>query len=250
MFRNKKTRTLIVVMGVLFITVIIISQWYYKRENAAVDPRIVPARELYKKYNTYASLNNFDSIFFLMDTIESIYSSFPHYMDSYEIAVLHNNRSAAYLTMGLFDSSLVQTERDSIIVLGEIEVRKSISLYKNWKKSYGDLSETDILSKLEFDFYVEELSPRPHEQKAYLDKRVNEISEAILEIDRRLSVSYTNLGIVYRHRMQYDSAALCYQEALELWEQNLTAENNLNILLGRPQKKRNFIQRMFPPDRL
>jgi len=33
---------------------------------------------------------------------------------------------------------------------------------------------------------------------------------------------------------------------MELWGENLTAENNLNILLGRPVRKRTFIQKMFP----
>ena len=36
----------------------------------------------------------------------------------------------------------------------------------------------------------------------------------------------------------------------ELWDRNLTAKNNLNVLLGQPMEKRNVIQRMFPPDRL
>jgi hypothetical protein len=47
----------------------------------------------------------------------------------------------------------------------------------------------------------------------------------------------------------YDSAAFYYNNAIELWDRNLTAENNLNILLNRPQKKRNLIQTLFPPEK-
>jgi len=107
-----------------------------------------------------------------------------------------------------------------------------------------------VISKVKSDFNIDEIKAAQDELESYLDTRINEIIDTQVEIDRRLSVSYTNLGIVYRYRMQYDSAAYCYEEALDLWEQNLSAENNLNVLLGRPQKKSNFIQRMFPPDRL
>ena len=70
--------------------------------------------------------------------------------------------------------------------------------------------------------------------------------EGIKETPRRLSVSYTNLGIMYRFREDYENAALSYKKAMDLWEDNLSAENNLNILLGRPLKKRSLLRKIFP----
>ena len=72
---------------------------------------------------------------------------------------------------------------------------------------------------------------------------------ALKETDRRLSVCYTNLGVIERTRGNYQEAIMNYEKALNLWDRNLEAENNLNRLLGRPIKKRNLLQKLFPPDR-
>jgi tetratricopeptide (TPR) repeat protein len=247
---DKKTRTLIIIMIVLVIFSVVISQWYYKDLNASVDPRIIPARELYDLYNTYTQKNDFDSIFFLMDTIENIYKRFDHYKDAFEIGVLYNNRAASWLTIALFSEIRDSTERDSLVHLAEGAARKSIIYYNNWKKKYEGMDEQQIYDGVSPSFEKGLESFSTEMQQKYIENRVEEILDSQLEIQRRLSVSYTNLGIVYRHRIQYDSAALCYDKALYLWNRNFTAENNLNLLLGRPQKKRNMIQRMFPPDRL
>ena len=102
------------------------------------------------------------------------------------------------------------------------------------------MNEQNITEKLSKSFKNGLPSYTLEEQQKFIDNRVEEILDSQTEINRRLSVSYTNLGIVYRYRLQYDSASICYQEALNLWERNLTAENNLNVLLGRPQKKRKY----------
>lgn len=247
---HKKTRTLIALMSVLVILAIVFSKWYYKNQNESVDPRIVLARGLYENYNRYAERNNLDSIFFLMDTIESLYKSVTHYSESFEVGVLYNNRAAAWLTIALFSELRDSIERDSMVALAENAIWNSIQIYTNWETSYNGLSENEVRKVIEQNFYTGLEKYPVKDKEKYLQTRTSEILDAETEIPRRLSVSYTNLGIVHRYRQQYDSAALSYQKALELWDRNLTAENNLNILLGRPQKKRNLIQRMFPPDRL
>jgi len=248
--KTKPTRTLILIMGVLVLIAIVISRKYYRDQEASVDPRIKPARELYEKYNSYAASNQFDSVFHLMDTIESIYNLTDHYASSFELGVIYNNRAAAWLTLGIFGEYYDDWERDSLVTMADTAVRKSMSIYEVWNENLGDLDETEIRKVISDDFTGGLESYSSEEQEKFLETRIAEITEAQAELDRRLSVSYTNLGIVYRHKEIYDSAALCYEKALELWDRNLTAENNLNSLLGRPQKKRNFIERMFPPERL
>lgn len=248
--KSKPARTLIVIMGVLVILAIVISRKYYSDQEASVDPRIKPARELYEKYNSFAASNQFDSVFQLMDTIESIYVSTDHYASSFELGVLYNNRAAAWLTLGVFGEYYDDWERDSLVEMAETAVRTSMGIYETWREKLGNLDEIQIRQTISDDFTNGLESYSSEEQKKFLETRVAEIAEAQAELDRRLSVSYTNLGIVYRHKEKYDSAARCYEKALELWDRNLTAENNLNSLLGRPQKKRNFIERMFPPERL
>ena len=126
----------------------------------------------------------------------------------------------------------------------------SITIYENWLMSYDGKSEHEIEKDLEKGFLVGLQDYDDEDQKKFLHRRTKEIIEAQVETKRRLSVSYTNLGLVYRHQLRYEEAALSYQKAIENWDRNLTAENNLNKLMGRPEKKRNLIQKLFPPERV
>lgn len=246
---NRPTRTLILVMSVLVVVVIIISQRYFRQQNQLVDPRIVTARELYASYNSLAEDGKYDSIFLLLDHIENIYDNVVHYQGSYEQGVIHNNRAALWLTMGLQSEVPDSTGQDSLVMLASDALANSIAIYENWKVKFGHADRETCRKQIADDFLngLEKYDSDTREK--YLEKRVDEILQSAREVDRRLSVSYTNMGIVHRHFARYDSAANCYSMALELWDRNLTAENNLNILLGLPQKKRNIIQQLFPPER-
>ena len=248
-FKNKTTRALIIIVSALALLGISISHFYYKGINESVDPRIVEARELYEKYNIYTQNNEFDSILFLMDSIELIYNSIDHYKNSFEVGVLYNNRAASYLTMTIYSSDNDSTMKDSLLLLAEISVNKSIGIYEQWLDVYQDKNLIEIEQVVSNDFFrnLEEYSDV--EKNKFFNSRIKEIQEAQTETQRRLSVAYTNLGIIHRHKLQYESAASYYKKAMDLWDKNLTAENNLNILLNRPLRKRNFIQKMFPEER-
>lgn len=248
-FGNKKTRALIIIMCALVLSGISVSYFYYGNINKSTDPRIVEARTLYGKYNVYAQHNNFDSIFWLMDSIELIYTGFEHYKNSYEVGVLYNNRAASFLTMALYSGGIEIKEQDSLIHLAEIAASNSIIIYQNWLERFEDKSAEEIEQIISNDFYAGLENFEAKRKNTYLKNRVKEIEDSQTETKRRLSVSYTNLGIIERHKLQYEAAARCYKKAMDLWDRNLTAENNLNILLGRPIKKRSFIQKLFPPDR-
>ena len=142
-FANRNTRALIFIMCALVLIVVITSHFYYKSVNTGVDVRIVPARTLYEKYNNYAQQNAFDSIFWLMDTVESIYTSFDHYKDSYEIGVLFNNRAASYLTMAQ-DSNINVSAQDSLIVLAESAIMESIKIYQEWLAKFDGKDQEEI----------------------------------------------------------------------------------------------------------
>jgi tetratricopeptide (TPR) repeat protein len=237
-------------MSVLVLASIATSILYYNSRNSAVDPRVVEARELYGKYNTYTETADMDAVFQLMDSIESVYSGIPHYSESYEIGVLSNNRGAAWLTLALQDERMDSNRKDSLLVLAETEILRSIALYEAWQTRFDTLSEEEIMEQIRTEF-LSGLGAYPEEQQLkFLENRVSEIADSQTEVRRRMSVSYTNLGIILRHHEDYNAAMQSYRKALELWDRNLTAENNLNILLNKPLKKRNVIQRMFPPDRL
>ncbi len=70
-----------------------------------------------------------------------------------------------------------------------------------------------------------------------------------METSRQLSVTYTNRGAICRHSDDYQNAMLNNKIVLELWPDNLTAKNYINILLGRPLEERSTLDKLFPADR-
>ncbi|MCG8697962.1 MAG: tetratricopeptide repeat protein [Bacteroidales bacterium] len=248
---NKSTRALILIMGAFALIAVLIAKFYYKGLNNSVDTRIVEARKLYEQYNTFAQQGEFDSVFWLMDTVEFMYSHYEHYEKSYEVGVLYNNRAAAWLTMMLHVSPFKDSVplKDSLVNLANDVSQYAIDMYSEWIEKYGQATEEELEQILTQEYLPELTQFDETTQQNFFKNRVKEIKEAQLETSRRLSVSYTNMGVVHRYNERYKESAKCYHKALELWDQNLTAENNLNSMLGRPLRKRTFIQKMFPPKR-
>jgi tetratricopeptide (TPR) repeat protein len=249
---NKNRRAFILGMIALSFIVISFSYFYYKGINSSKDPRVTSARELYEKYNNYAVQNDFVNVFALLDSVEYIYKGVNHFTESFEVGVLYNNRAATYLTMAIYENApeaYMLLSKDSLLQLAQISVQKSIIIYENWLEKYSEKNSDQIISILDKDYLLGLEQYTEKDISRFVKNRIKEIETAQYETERRLSVAYTNLGIIYRHKEQYEQTIESYQKAIELWDQNLTAENNLNILLGKPLKKRNIIQKLFPPKR-
>jgi len=247
---------MVVIMVIVVVIGIVIAKNYYGNANRSVDPRITQARELYAGYDSYARSGDYYRIFALLDSIEQIYYSTPHYRDSYELGVLDNNRAAALMTIALYGDSIPATSNpwsdwptDSVVGLAATYVNRAISTYDHWDSRFNNKSEKQIMEMIEPLFKEGFEKVEPDLLQKYFNTRVSEIQKAVVENSRRLSVCYTNLGLVYRYQGDYGEAARQYEKALSLWDRNLDAENNLNKMLNHPLKKRNFIQKMFPPDR-
>ena len=252
--KNRPVRSLIAIMIVVVAVAVIVAAVYYGRKNSSVDPRVVHARELYSKYDDYAYRGEFSKLFPLLDSIENEYKTFDHYSNSYEIGVLYNNRAAALLTIAFYvdsidslDNPFMDLPSDSLVDMAEAHLLKAIGLYTDWLTDYGDKQEGEIRELIRKEFLKGLERSDPDQFETYLKARAGEMVDAAAENQRRLSVACTNLGVVQRHRQQYEEAVRLYEEALSLWDRNLEAENNINRLLGKPIKKRNFIQRLFPP---
>ena len=187
-------------MAALTIVTILFASWFYRNKNMAADPRVVPARELYKGYNALAVANDFAGVMRLLDTVGSIYAVHLHYLNSFETGVLENNRAAVYLTLALsFDSigsSFHDMGKDSLVSLGGIHANRSINIYEEWAKKYSGLNDAEIKEKIRSGFFQGLEHSTDKQREIYLDNRVREIREALEETPRRMSVSYTNLGPV------------------------------------------------------
>jgi len=245
---ERSSYALILVMLGIFLTGIWYADHYYERINTSEDPRVVRAKQLYQNYNQLAVEKKYHEIFELLDSVALIYAQFNDYKQSYELGVVHNNRAALWLNMALYDLA-EGLERDSVVLLAKDETLLGINRYEEWMATFGSYGEED------FDRYLKSVYQKAFPQldsetrSKYVQKRKQEMLMAQEEMSRRLSVSYTNLGVANRYFGDLEKAVHHYQMAMELWEENLTAENNINVLLGRPLKERSLLHRLFPPEK-
>ena len=235
-------------MIVIVIIGLVVAWNYYGSINNSEDPRIIEAKTIYLRYDLLANENKYDEILSLLDSMSNIYNKYDDYRYSYEMGVVVNNRVAVLITMALFETPN-NLEKDSLLNIAKKDALSSISIYNDWVNEFGTLSENQIKTIFEPIYMVSNSEFEIDKREQYLNKRIDDIMLAQKETSRRLSVSYTNLGIIYRHQENYEEAIKCYQKALELWDNNLTAENNINILLGRPIKERSVLEKIFPENK-
>lgn len=246
--KHKGTRIVILIMFILALAGLTIAWVYYSGINKGADPRVREARVLYGRYNVFAAANDQENVLVLLDSIYDIFWSVAHYQNSYEIGVVHNNRASVYLTRALSDTHIEEV-RQYYFAMAESELHKGIDYYKHWSALFDALDEAGIEQVVYNDFMSDPVIFQDKRAEAYIRQRVKDILLARAEMPRRLSVSYTNLGIIRRHENRMEEAVDCYVKALALWEDNLAAKNNLNIIFGRPVERHSFLRRLFPPQR-
>ncbi len=235
-------------MAILAVAGFSIAWLYYGNINKAVDPRVKQAQVMYGRYNVYASENDFEKILALLDSIKEVYLSVPHYANSYELGVIQNNRASVFLTIALSDTSLNEI-RQHYFALAENHLNKSLDYYNAWMSTFGHKTEEEIRVVVENEFASDSLLMHHTNLNAIIRNRVGEMKTAQIETPRRLSVSYSNLGIIMRHENRLEEAIEYYVKALELWDDNMAAKNNLNIIFGKPVEKQSILRKLFPPDR-
>lgn len=246
--KNKGTRIVTGIMLILAAAGIAIAWLYYTNINKSVDPRIKHARLMYGRYNTYAADNDHEKVLLLLDSIAEVYASVPHYRNSYEMGVIQNNRASVFLSMALLGADQEEL-RHNFFALAEIHLLEGIDYYTNWMRLFGNKTEQELMLVVEKEFSLDEALKNDRNLHAIIRNRVNEMRTAQIETPRRLSVSYTNLGIIRRHQDQLEEAYDYYAKALELWEENHAAKNNMKILFGQPPEEQSFFRKLFPPDR-
>jgi tetratricopeptide (TPR) repeat protein len=237
-------------MAVLVVLGLLVAHFYYSNLNKHVDHRIKTAREMYGQYNTKTQQSDYQDVLLFLDSIESIYTGVEHYRNSYEVGVLHTNRSAVFLTKALQNLQAGNKDSvltDSLFALAQMHSEKAIDIYDNWKLQYDSLNEEEMYTEIKPGFM--DIDSIQYDRDKIIHNRVKELIVAQEEMNRRLSGCYTNYGIIFRHRGELEQAALYYKKAIDLWDRNITAKNNLNIILEQPLEKRSMIEKLFPPPR-
>ncbi len=266
-FISKKLQIFLLVLVMISGAIVASGYFYYQELNRAEDPRIVDARKIMAKYNKLMSDNEADLALLLLDKVEEIYSNTAGYEDSYELGVVENNRGSIFLIKAetaLINSGKLKNEKlnskklnsekqnnkktktkTNDLALAREHITNSINIYVHWLEEVSSMSREEIYDMILPFFRKNDPAFANRDISKIIEKRVNDIIASKLETKRRLSVSYTNLGIINRYEGNFKKAQEQYEKAIELWPENHVAKDNLNRLLGLPVKKRNFIKQIF-----
>jgi hypothetical protein len=246
---TKGTKVILMITFSVAISAVLFAFFYYRGINNSGDPRIAKAREYLMHYENESGRINSFGLFSYLDSAYAIFRSFPDYETSYEIGLIYNNKCSALLLTAIYDSTVHEAERNNLLNLSLKFCDSSITNYQNWMKEWESLTPELISARIDPFMKKENPAFRGNNFKRIFKRRVENIVTAQLETPRRLSVSLTNKGTIYRHKMKTDSALIFYQMALALWKDNRTAKSNMNVLLGGEPVKPSLIESLFPPDK-
>jgi len=248
------TKKVLAVVLTITASIFIGSYFYYDQINKAEDPRILPAKELFQIYDKELESHEYVQSLSLLDQMLAIYRSTPGYENSYEIGVLLNNTATVYLveleTEILTAGSVSKPAMQKSLLAAEEYTRQAIAVYEAWMADMGSLSEEQVRQRIAPYFRADDPGLAGLDAQRVMDKRVEMILDAQVETPRRLSVSLTNLGMINRYLGDLDEAKKNYEAAIELWDRNYTAQDNLAILMNQPVQKRSMISRLFPPEKI
>ncbi len=247
--------TVKVLIGCLCLTILFFfgSLIYYSNINSAEDPRTLPAKTLLLQYEKQLEESQTTEALDILNNMLDLYLALPGYEKSYEVGVIYNNIASVYLVQ--LETELLTNDKvtkEDLVMNLDLALQysqKSIDNYERWLKEMGKLSESQIKEKITPFFDPKDPSFKDADFQSVLNKRVEDIKLAQLETVRRLSVSLTNMGVVNRYQGNLEQAKSNYEKAIELWDRNYTAKDNLNVLLNQPIEKRSMLNRLFPPEK-
>lgn len=246
---SQGTKKIVTITMSVTLLAIIFAYFYFRGINRSEDPRIIRAKELLAEYEEISSGVERIEAFHLLDSAFTIFSALPDYDLSFEKGVIYNNKCSGILLNAIYNVEFSDEEKRRLLSESMKFCDSSIVIYRRWIDKWENLSPEEVADELRP--YMNEYDPvyAGLNFGKIFKRRIKNIITAQYETPRRLSVSYTNKGTVYRHINEPDSALLYNRMALSLWEDNRTAESNLNVLLGGEPVKPKLIESLFPPDR-
>lgn len=246
---SRGTRKILAITLSVATLAVIFACFYYSGVNRLEDPRVSEARRFMAEYDKLTGGTGTWAYSHLLDSARLIYDRVHGYQASWEMGVIYNNKASGLLLMALYDSTIAEPARKSLLELSVNYCDSSISVYRRWLDEWEELSEEEASRRVLDDMDENDPAFTGLNFRKISGKRVKDLMLARIETPRRLSVSYTNKATAYRHLILQDSALIYYERALSLWKDNRTAESNLSVLLGGEPVKPGIIESLFPPDR-
>jgi len=245
---SKQTKKLLAGILIIIGISLLVACLYYGSKNRSEDPRVIETKNLFRDYEGLMKEKKYDEAIRLMDSAENIFLNTPGYPSSYELGIVYNNRGSAYLSIALY-ATKDSIEKTLLLRLAKTQIDSSIAIYSTWMKKYGTLGREEIFGIEKDYFHENDKAFEGKNRKKILNKRIDDLIMAQNETPRRLSVSYTNAGIILRHQFKQNEAADSYIKAIRLWKDNYVARNNFNVLMGIEPEDRSIIDQLFPPDK-
>ena len=228
---------------------VLVAVFYYSSINRSEDPRIKSARDFLIRYDALPIHTDMTVKFHLLDSADMIFRFYPEYANSFETGVIFNNKASALLVTSLYDTSVTSSEKNNLLELAMTYTDSSIALYRRWLKEWRNIGSEEVEKRIRNAMLPDDPAFNGMNYEKLIARRVKNQLTAQVETPRRLSVSLSNKGIIYRHMQKYDSAAGCFSEALSLWKDNRVAKSNFNVLMGGEPVKPGIIESLFPSDR-
>ncbi len=241
-------KTLLLILSGITVISFAIAYFYYQAKNSAEDPRTVRAKYMLVQYDELVAEKKYSDVFPLLDSIEAVFNRIPGYGNSFETGIVFNNRGSAFLSMALYEVK-DSTEKQQMLDFAQKNLDTCILIYQRWIGKFENYTREELLVDVSPYFSSEDPAFQGKDAEGILKKRLNDLQLAQKETPRRLSVAYTNLGIVQRHKLMQTEAMESYIMAIKLWKDNFTARNNFNVLMGIDPEDRSIVDQLFPPDK-
>lgn len=246
---NRGTKVVLLITLVVSVIAVLTALFYYGSINRSEDPRIDTARDILVRYDALPYGYDLTGKLNLLDSAGSVFRALPDYANSFETGVILNNKSSAFLVSALYDSTVNSSEKGVLLGLAMTYADSSITIYRKWIEEWGKLGRKEVERRIRMEMLPADSAFKGRNYEKLITRRVKNQLTAQVETPRRLSVSLSNKGIIYRHMQKFDSAAGCFSEALALWKNNKVAKSNFNVLMGGEPVKPGIIESLFPPDR-
>jgi hypothetical protein len=246
---GRGTKTILLISFSVSLTALIFAFFYYRSINRSEDPRIMKAREFLNAYDKVSGNSDISETFPLLDSAYRIFKSLHDYESSFEPGVIYNNKCSSLILKAIYDTTVKEVEREMLLNLSLKYSDSSILVYNRWMAEWIKLTPEEIAERIQPLMNSNDPAFYGLDFAKICERRVKNIIMAQTETPRRLSVSLTNKGTIYRHMLKPDSSLVLFKQALSLWKENRAAESNLSVLGGGDPVKPSLIESLFPPDK-